>query len=281
MDLPLAGKSALVTGGSRGIGAAVARRLAADGANVVVNYASNPEAAQMVVDELNAKRSGSAVAIKADLSKLPESLDLFKSSIEAFGKIDVIVFNAAIMGDRTLTKVDELYFNAHFDVNVKSPLFIAQAAEPYLTAGMCRRNALLRYGTPLNYHKFLGSRLIFISSTLTQTTLVRPNTLMYVATKGAIEQITRVLARELGEKGVTVNCLSPGPIDTDMFRSGKTEQQLQSAVNFHPLKRIGQPSEVADVVAFLAGPESSWVNGQNLQVNGVRFPIEHVFLKVR
>ena len=126
--------------------------------------------------------------------------------------------------------------------------------------------------------------MIFLSTTLTRVSTVGPSTLLYVATKGAIEQITRTLALELAGKGINVNCVSPGPVDTDMFKSRRTEEQLQHAKDRHPLKRIGQPEEIADVVAFLAGPDSSWVVGQNLFVNGVRVlcqPYWIIFLKMQ
>lgn len=116
---------------------------------------------------------------------------------------------------------------------------------------------------------FEGGRIIFFSSTLTSFALVPPTALLYVATKGAIEQLNRVLAKELGPKGITVNTISPGPIDTDMFRNGKTEQQIKFFEGLHPQKRIGLPEEVAPLVAFLASDGSSWINGQNIRINGV------------
>jgi len=148
---------------------------------------------------------------------------------------------------KSLSDVDEQFYDSHFNTNVKGPLFLAKAAAPNLEA---------------------GSRIIFFSTSLTRFTLVPTTYLVYIATKGAIEQITRVLAKDLGARGITVNCISPGPIDTDLFNTGKTEQQIEFFKGLHPQKRLGKPEEVAGVVAMLAGPDGSWVNGQNILVNG-------------
>jgi len=246
-SLPLSGKIALVTGSSRGIGAAIAHKLAADGAKVVVNYVSSEKAAAEVVDAINAKRPSSAIAIKADVSSSAGTQSLLEQTLKAFGRLDILALNAALMGTKTLAEIDEAYYTKCFDANVKGPLFLVKSAAPHLEA---------------------GSSVIFFSSSLTKMTTVAPIHLVYVATKGAIEQIARVLAKDLGAHGVTVNTVSPGPMDTDMFRDGKTQQQVEFYANLHPQKRIGQTNEVAGVVAFLAGPDSRWVNGQNILVNG-------------
>jgi len=151
------------------------------------------------------------------------------------------------MGSRTLSEVDEQFFDYHFTINVKGPLFLVQAAAPLMSA---------------------GGRIIFFSTSITRVSTVLPNALVYAASKGAIEQFTRVLAKDLGSRGITVNCISPGPTDTELFRKGKTEQQIQFLANLNPQKRIPQPEEIAPAVAFLASPDASWVNGQNLPVNG-------------
>ena len=117
---------------------------------------------------------------------------------------------------------------------------------------------------------FSGGRVVFFSTSLATASAVTPNYMLYVSTKGAVEQISRTLAKDLGARQITVNTVAPGPINTDMFRQGKTEQQIAFFASMHPPKRLGEPDEVANVVAFLAGPESSWVNGQTLRVNGVR-----------
>jgi len=247
MSLPLAGKVALITGSSRSIGAAIAKRLANDGASVVINYVSNEAAAQEVVDSINGTRPGAAVPIKADVSTVASCKHLLDETIKVFGKVDILVLNAGVMGTRTLSEVDERFFDDHFTINVKGPLFLVQAAAPLMSA---------------------GGRIIFFSTSVTRASTVLPNYLVYAASKGAIEQFTRVLAKDLGTRGITVNCISPGPTDTELFRKGKTEQQIQFLANLNPQKRIPQPEEIAPAVAFLASPGASWVNGQNLPVNG-------------
>jgi len=247
MSQPLAGKVALITGSSRSIGAAIARRLAKDGAFVVINYFSNEIAAQQVADSINETRPGAAVPIKADVSSVASCKHLLDQTIKAFGKVDILVLNAGIMGSKVLADVDEQFFDDHFTVNVKGPLFLVQAAAPLMQS---------------------GGRIIFFSTSITKASTVLPNALVYAASKGAIEQFTRVLAKDLGTRGITVNCISPGPTDTELFRAGKTEQQIQFIANLNPQKRIPQPEEIVPSVAFLAGPEASWVNGQNLPVNG-------------
>ncbi|KZP21490.1 NAD(P)-binding protein [Athelia psychrophila] len=247
MSLKLAGKVAIVTGSSRSIGAAIAQRLAEDGANVIINYLSNSQAADSVVDGINSKAAGKAVAVKADVSSSVGAAELIEATIKAFGKLDILVLNAGIMGSKVLADVDEQFFDSHIQVNVKGPLFLSKAAAPLLPS---------------------GGRIIFFSSSLTKASSVLPNALVYVASKGAIEQISRVLAKDLGARGITVNTVSPGPVDTALFREGKTEQQIQFIAGLHPAKRLGTPDEIAPAVAFLASPDATWVNGQNLLVNG-------------
>jgi len=247
MSLKLAGKVAIVTGSSRSIGAAIAQRLAEDGANVIINYVSNSQAAESVVDGINSKAGGKAVAVKADVSSSVGADQLIEATIKAFGKLDILVLNAGIMGSKVLADVDEQFFDSHIQVNVKGPLFLSKAAAPLLPS---------------------GGRIIFFSSSLTKASSVLPNALIYVASKGAIEQVARVLAKDLGARGITVNTVSPGPVDTALFREGKTEQQIQFIAGLHPSKRLGTPDEIAPAVAFLASPDATWVNGQNLLVNG-------------
>jgi len=243
----LAGKVALVTGSSRGIGAAVVRKLAKDGANVIINYVSNEKAAAEVVNELNAIRPNSAVAIKADVSSL-EAVEQFSTqALKAFGKIDILVLNAGVLQNKVLADVDENHFDAIFNANVKGPLFLTKALAPHLPE---------------------GGRVIFFSTTLAHFSGVPTNYLVYVASKGAIEQFTRVLAKDLGARGITVNCIAPGPIETELFLKGKSEQLINFFQNLHPQKRLGQPDELSGIVALLAGPGGSWISGQTIQVNG-------------
>jgi len=247
MSQRLQGKVALVTGSSRSIGAAIVKRLAQDGASVVINYASNETAAKEVAEEINNIRSGAAVIVKADVSTVESCKYLLDETLKAFGRIDILVLNAGVMGMKTLREIDEKFFDEHFLINVKGPFFLVQAAERHLTE---------------------GGRIIFFSSSLASNSAIVPPYLVYAATKGAVEQFSRVLAKELGAKGITVNTISPGPTDTALFRQGKSEQLITALANTHPAKRIGTVDEISSVVAFLASPEARWVNGQNILVNG-------------
>jgi len=243
----LGGKVALVTGSSRGIGAAIARRLVNDGAKVIVNYVNNDKKAAAVVDELNAIRSNSAVSIRADISSIAAVEELSAQALKAFGKIDILVLNTGIAGSNTLADVDEKTYNTVFDTNVKGPLFLTKALAPHLPE---------------------DGRIIFFSTTLASISAVRLDALVYVAAKGAVEQITRALSKDLGPRGITVNCIAPGPIDTGMFREGKTDSAINFLENLHPLKRLGRPDEVSGLVSMLVGPDGSWINGQTIRVNG-------------
>ncbi|KAH7349076.1 hypothetical protein BKA66DRAFT_504620 [Pyrenochaeta sp. MPI-SDFR-AT-0127] len=247
MTTSLSGKVALVTGSSRSIGAAIAKRLADDGANVVVNYVSNSKAASTLVDSINAKRAGAAIAIKADVSTVVGGQRLLYEAVKSFDKIDIIVLNAAIMGSKPLAEIDEQFFDDHMNVNVKGQLFLVKAAAPLLAS---------------------GSRIIFFSSSLTRLSSVLPNALVYIATKGAIEQLSRALAKDFGVRGITVNTISPGPTDTDLFRKGKPEDFIKYIASQTPSNKLGQPDEIASVVSFLASPAAGWINGQNIVVNG-------------
>lgn len=214
---------------------------------MVVNYTSNQGAARKLVDSINEKRPNTAIDLKADLTDLAAGKELVDKTIAAFGKLDILVLNAGIMGSRTLAEVDEKFFDDVFLLNVKAPLFLVKAAAPLLPA---------------------GGRIIFISTSITKATTILPNTLTYAASKGAVEQFTRVLAKDLGTRQITVNAVSPGPTDTELFRNGKSEQTIQALANLNPQQRIPSAEEIAPVVAFLASPAASWVNGQNIRVNG-------------
>ncbi|PMD38511.1 NAD(P)-binding protein [Hyaloscypha variabilis F] len=240
----LNGKVALVTGASRGIGKAIALKLASDGAKVVVNYAGNASAAEEVVKQIGSEQ---ATAIKANAGSVSEITTLIDSTIKHFGKLDILVACAGIMHLNELEKVTEEEFDNIFNLNVKGPLFLAQKAAPHMPA---------------------GSRIILFSTTLCAASTVTPNYLAYVSSKGAIEQMTRVMSKDLARKGIMVNCVAPGPTGTELFFHGKSEQVLKMIAGFNPQGRIGQPEEIAGVVAFLSGADSSWVTGQTIRVNG-------------
>ncbi|KAF0719014.1 Aste57867_1334 [Aphanomyces stellatus] len=249
MALKLAGKVALVTGGSRGIGKAIARRLAEDGASVIINYASSIKHAQSVVDEINANAEDGqhALPIQADVSDYKQCQSLVKQSLDAFGHVDIVVLNAGVLDNKALDQITEEAFDRSIGINVKGPLFLTQLLAPNFQA---------------------GSRVIFISSSLTATSSITPNYTLYVTSKGAVEQLSRTLARDLGKRGITVNTVSPGPTNTELFFEGKPEAVVNAITSVNPLGRLGEPEEIANVVAFLAGPDASWVNGQNIRANG-------------
>ncbi|KAL2824253.1 hypothetical protein BDW59DRAFT_87463 [Aspergillus cavernicola] len=241
----LTGKVALVTGASRGIGRATALALGKDGANVVVNYISSAAAAEEVVSEIGPDRS---IAIKADVSNRDDIARLIKETVGRFGKIDVLVLNAGLLWQKgDLMSISEENFDRLFAANVRGPLFTVQEAVPHIPD---------------------GGRVLLFSSSLTAVSMITPNYLLYTASKGAVEQMTRVLAKDLGRRGVTVNTIAPGPIGTDAYYEGKTEQMVQMQSNLSPAGRLGKPEEVANVVTFLASDESQWVNGQTVRING-------------
>lgn len=240
----LSGKVALVTGSARGIGRAIAFRLSKDGASVVVNYAGRVDAANEVVASIEAM-GGQAIAVQADVSKIPDLHRLFDEAIARFGKLDILVNNAGINLYKVIAEVTEEEFDKIFAVNVKGTFFACQQATQRLAE---------------------GGRIINFSSTT--TTLMLPTYGAYVATKGAVEQITRVLAKELGSRGITANVISPGPTDTELFTADKSEEQINRFAQMAALGRLGQVDDIADVVAFLASEEARWITGQNIRVNG-------------
>ncbi|KAJ6622517.1 hypothetical protein B0H10DRAFT_888166 [Mycena sp. CBHHK59/15] len=244
----LPGKVAVITGSSRSIGAAIAKCMGEQGAKVVVNYVNDSKAADEVVGVIKATLSGTAIAVKADASTIAGGKQLLDEAVKAFGGVDILVLNAGIMGSKVLADVDEEFYDAHFNTNVKGPLFLAKAAAELLPAP--------------------GGRVIFFSSSLTSASVVTPNALVYTASKGAIEQISRVLAKDLGARGITVNTVSPGPVDTPLFRDGKPQQVIDFIANLNPNRRLGETDEIAPLVAFLASPAARWINGQNIRVNG-------------
>ncbi|KAF8589548.1 NAD(P)-binding protein [Ramaria rubella] len=246
-ELPLHNKVAIVTGGSRSIGAAVAIRLAQDGAKVVVNYVNDSKAAADVVSRITEDGKGSAIPVKADLSTATGRHSLIEETVNKWGKIDILVNNAGIMGSKTLEQIDEEFFDSHFNMNVKSPLFLTKAAVEHMAP---------------------GSRVIFFSSSLASASTVPPNALVYVGTKGAVEQFTRALSKDLASKGINVNCVSPGPTDTALFRAGKSDAVINTLASLSAYKRLGTVDDIKGIVAFLAGPDAAWVSGQNIRVNG-------------
>jgi len=235
---------ALVTGASRGIGAAIARRLARDGFALAINYASRPAEADALVAELTGA-GAKAIAVQADVSKAEDVGRLFATVEERLGKIDVLVNNAGIMKTMPLAQTSDDVFEQTFAINVQGVF-----------------NTLREAATRLND----GGRVINLSSTTLALNL--PGYAVYNGTKAAVEAFTRVFAKELRGRGITVNAVAPGPVATDLFLNGKTEQQIETFAKMPPLERLGQPDDIAGVVAFLAGKDGAWVNGQVLRANG-------------
>jgi 3-oxoacyl-[acyl-carrier protein] reductase len=242
----LSGKVALITGASRGIGAAIAARFAADGAKVVVNYSRSEKEAREVVARITAA-GGQAVAAKADVGNPAEIPPLFAGTIEAFGRLDILVNNAAVMRRTFLPEVTAEAIDAHFNVNVRGYLLCAKHAAELLPAGGC----IINIGSAI-------SRMAY------------PGAVVYTATKGAIDVMTRVLAAELGPKGIRVNVLAPGSTRTDMNseKSGKTKDEERQEIAATALRRIGEPEDIADAAAILASDDARWITGAWLDASG-------------
>ena len=240
----LSGKVALVTGSSRGIGRAIVERLSRQGAAVAINYFSNSDKAEEVVAGI-VSNGGSAVALQADVSRLKDIQRLFEHTLAHFERLDIVVNNAGIRISKDVTDIVEEEFDRQFSINVKGTFFSCKLAARRMSD---------------------NGRIINISSAVTRMML--PGYAIYSASKAAVDQITRVLAKELGERRITVNAVAPGPVDTELLRDGKTEEQLQLMAQMAALGRIGNVEDIADAVAFLASDDARWITGQTIHVNG-------------
>lgn len=237
-------KVALVTGASRGIGAALALRLVDEGYAVVVNYARSATEAEALVKRIT-DEGGRAVAIQADVSKSEDVRRLFDETENRLGKLDVLVNNAGVLKMVSLAdSSDELYENT-FNINTRGTF-----------------NTLREAARRLND----GGRIVNFSSSTVGMNL--PNYSIYIASKAAVESFTKVFAQELRGRQITVNAVAPGPVATDLFFEGKSEEQVQALAKRPPLERLGEPDDIVSVVAFLVGPEGGWINGQVLRANG-------------
>ena len=237
-------KVAIVTGTSRGIGAAIAERLAYDGFAVVINYAGKANEAEALGAKIK-RFGGEALVVQADVSDPAAVARLFDSAEEAFGGLDVLVNNAGIMRLATLAEVDDALVDSHIAVNLKGVLNTLREAARRLRD---------------------GGRIINLSSSVVG--LYQPTYAVYAATKAGVEAMTRVLSKELRGRNITVNAVAPGPTATALFLDGKSQDVIGHLTKLAPLERLGRPEDIASTVAFLAGPDGAWINGQVLRANG-------------
>ncbi len=247
MPQKLAGKVAVVTGASKGIGAAIAKQLAAEGAAVVVNYASSKSGADRVVAEITDKQ-GKAVAIQADMTDQAQIERLFAEAHTAFGRLDVLVNNAGIYEFAPLENITAEHYHKQFSLNVLGLLLASQAA-------------VKRFGPE-------GGAIVNISSVV--ATLAPPNSAVYSATKAAVNAITRSLAQELGPRQIRVNSINPGMVETEgVHAAGISESDFRKQIESQtPLGRIGQPQDIAPAAVFLASSDSAWITGESFYISG-------------
>jgi 3-oxoacyl-[acyl-carrier protein] reductase len=237
-------KVAIVTGASRGIGAAVAERLADDGFTVVVNYAGDSKSAEALVRKIEAK-GGHALTAKADVSDPNAVRGMFDAAEAAFGGVDVLVNNAGIMKLARIADSDDAMFDQHLAVNLKGTFNTLREAAKRLRD---------------------GGRIINFSTSVVAAKLETYG--VYAATKAAIETMTAILSKEMRGRAITVNAIAPGPTGTDLFLNGKSPELIDRFAKMNPLERIGTPADIAASVSFLAGPDGGWINGQVLRANG-------------
>jgi 3-oxoacyl-[acyl-carrier protein] reductase len=238
------GKVAIVTGASRGIGAAIADRLAKDGFTVIINYSGDAAPAEALAQRIE-EAGGKALTAKADVSDADAVRRMFDSAEAVYGGIDVLVNNAGIMPLASIADADDALFDRVVSVNLKGTFnTLRQAAKRLRT----------------------GGRIINFSSSVVG--LYQPTYGVYAATKAGVEAMTHVLSKELRGRDITVNSVAPGPTATDLFLNGKPQEVVDHLAKLAPLERLGQPQDIASTVAFLAGPDGAWINGQVLRANG-------------
>lgn len=242
----LASKVAIVTGASRGIGAAIAKRLAAEGIAVVVNYAGRAADAQTVVAEIEAA-GGRAAAVQADVAVPAQVAAMFDQAITLFGGVDIVVNNAGIMqpGLVPLVDTDDTLFDRLVAINLKGTFNTLRVAAKKLRS---------------------GGRIVNFGSSIKE--LATPGYSVYAATKAAVETMTNIFAKELRGRNITVNAVAPGPTATELFLKDKTPEQVERLAKMPPLERLGQPEDISSVVAFLVSSAADWIDGQTLRVNG-------------
>lgn len=240
----LSQKVILVTGASRGIGANIAQKLAAAGAKVIINYAGSKEAAEQTADAIK-QNGGDAIALQADVSKADEVKALFDAAIEHYGRIDVLVNNAGIMITKLIKDTTDEEFTRQFDINVRGTFNTLREAATRLAD----KGSIINFSTSVNR-------------------IMLPGYGTYVATKAAVEQLTRVFSKEVGARGINVNAVSPGPTNTELFTKGKPQEVIDRLASLSPFNRIAEPDDIAQIVLFLASDEAKWINAQNIGSNG-------------
>jgi len=240
----LEGKVAIVTGGSRGIGKSISLKLASEGAKVVVSYTSHADAAREVVSAIEVM-GGQAIGVQGDLRRLEAAGEIVAATIQRFGRLDILVNNAALAILQALESTEMEMFSSLVDLNMRAPLALVQRALPHLSE---------------------GGRIINVSSLAAQVVL--PMSSVYAATKAGLEAMTRVWALELAPRKITVNAVAPGPVMTDALRDAQSPEALEYMVKATPLGRIGEPEDVSDIVAFLASEASRWVTGHTIRATG-------------
>jgi 3-oxoacyl-[acyl-carrier protein] reductase len=238
------GKVAIVTGASRGIGAAIAERLASEGLTVVINYSGNAAPADELAQKIEA-RGGKALTSKADVSDAEAVRRMFEDTEAAFGGVDVLVNNAGIMTLARLADADDANFDRQISVNLKGTF-----------------NTLREAGKRLRD----GGRIVNFSTSVVGLKLESYG--VYAATKAAVETLTAIMSKEMRGRGITVNAVAPGPTATDLFLNGKSDELIERMAKMNPLERLGTPEDIAASVAFLVGPDGGWINGQVLRANG-------------
>jgi 3-oxoacyl-[acyl-carrier protein] reductase len=240
----LSNKVILITGSSKGIGATIAQQAADAGAKVVINYAGSKNEAEKLVSKI-VEQGGEAIAVQADVSKPSDVKNLFDQAISHFGRIDVLVNNAGIMITKLIKDTTDEDFTRQFDINVRGVFNTLREA----SSKLADNGSIINFSTSVNR-------------------IMLPTYGTYVATKAAVEQLTRVFSKEIGNRGINVNSVSPGPTNTELFTTGKPQEVIDRLASLSPFNRIGEPNDIAKTVLFLASDDAKWINAQNIGING-------------